>query len=201
MSGSVGGGGTGRVRVESMDSFELTKVLGALLAAGLIATFAGFIAGQVYPEPEMETRAYVPESSEETEAAGAQEAAAPTEPEATGIVAVIAAATPEAGQKVFKKCAACHTPNKGGANRIGPNLWDVVNRPVASAEGFAYSDALKGRSGEVWSFESLDAFLQKPKDWAPGNKMSFAGVKKPEQRAQVIAYLRSLSDSPAALPE
>ena len=77
----------------------------------------------------------------------------------------------------------------------------MVAGPVAAAEGFSYSKALKEKSGETWSYDNLDAFLKKPKDWAPGTKMSFAGLKKPGQRAAVIAYLRSLSDNPAALPD
>ncbi len=93
------------------------------------------------------------------------------------------------------------SPRPESKPKIGPNLWDVVERPIASATGFAYSKALKAKSGAPWSYESLDGFLTKPKAWAPGTKMSFAGLRKPEQRAAVIAYLRSLSDSPAALPD
>jgi cytochrome c len=123
------------------------------------------------------------------------------ESETTAIVALLAAATPEAGRKVFKKCGTCHSPDKDGKRKIGPNLWDVVDRPIASAEGFTFSGALAAKSGEAWSYENLDAFLERPRDWAPGTRMGFAGLKKPEQRAAVIAYLRSLSDNPAALPK
>ncbi len=181
-----------------MDSFEVSKVVGAVLGTGLVVALASFITEHVYPEPELEVRAYAAAPSGQAET---QEAEAPAEPEPAGVLALIAAAEPAAGQKVFKKCRACHSPDKDGKPKIGPNLWDVVERPIASATGFAYSKALKAKSGAPWSYESLDGFLTKPNAWAPGTKMSFAGLKKPEQRAAVIAYLRSLSDSPAALPE
>jgi len=181
-----------------MDSFEVVKVAGAVLATALVVLLARFITEQVYPEPILEIRAYAIAPNQQ---ADAQEAEAPAEPKPAGVATLIAAAEPAAGQKVYKKCGACHTVDKGGKHKIGPNLWDVVERPVAAAEGFAYSNALKEKSGETWSYDNLDAFLEKPKDWAPGTKMSFAGLKKPEQRAALIGYLRSLSDSPAALPQ
>jgi len=183
-----------------MNSIEVVKIVGAVLAVALVVLLSRFITGQVYPEPEVVPRAYAVIASAVIASA---EPAAPTEPEApaaTGIAALIAAADPAAGKKLFKKCIICHSPDKDGKRKIGPNLWDVVARPIAAAEGFAYSNALKEKSGETWSYDNLDAFLKKPKNWASGTKMSFAGLKKPEQRAAVIAYLRSLSDSPAALP-
>ncbi len=181
-----------------MDSFEVVKVAGAVLATALVVLLARFITEHVYPEPDLEIRAYAIALNEQ---ADAQEAEAPAEPEPAGVATLIAAAEPAAGEKLFKKCIICHNPDKDGKRKIGPNLWDVVAGPVAADEGFAYSNALGEKSGETWSYDNLDAFLEKPKDWAPGTKMSFAGLKKPEQRAAVIAYLRSLSDSPAALPQ
>jgi len=181
-----------------MNSIEVVKIVGAMLAAALVVLLSRFITEQVYPEPEVVPHAYaVVPSGEPAE----PEAPAAAPPEATGIATLIAAAEPAAGEKLFKKCASCHSPDKDGKRKIGPNLWDVVARPIAAAEGFAYSNALKEKSGETWSYDNLDAFLKKPKNWAPGTKMSFAGLKKPEQRAAVIAYLRSLSDRPAALPQ
>ncbi len=181
-----------------MDSFEFTKILGALLAAGIVVSLSGFISELFYPEPEPPARAGAVTPSEASAAPGATPAA---ESGTTDIVALLAVAAPEAGRKVFKKCVACHSADKGGRHKIGPNLWDVVDRPIASAEGFTYSGALAAMPGEAWSYENLDAFLEKPRDWAPGTRMGFAGLKKPKQRAAVIAYLRSLSDNPAALPE
>ncbi len=182
-----------------MNSFEVVKIVGAVLAATLVVLLSRFITGQVYPEPEVAAHAYaVIPSAEPAE----PEVPAAVQPEATGIAALIAAAEPAAGEKLFRKCVICHSSDKDGKRKVGPNLWDVVARPIAADEGFAYSNALKEKSGETWSYDNLDAFLKKPNDWAPGTKMmSFAGLKKPEQRAAVIAYLRSLSDSPAALPQ
>ncbi len=182
-----------------MNSIEFTKIFGALLAAGLVASLSGFIASTIYPEHRGEVRAYVVAAAEaEPQAAPAE--ASPAEA-LSGVAVLLAAADPAAGAKAIKKCTACHSLDKGGKNKIGPNLWDIVGRPVASTAGYKYSKALKGKSGETWSYDSLDAFLAKPKDWAPGTKMSFAGLKKPGQRAELIAHLRSLSDNPAALPE
>ena len=118
-----------------------------------------------------------------------------------GVAALLAAADPAAGAKAVRRCTGCHTLDKGGKHRLGPNLWDLVDRPVASAEGYGYSAALKAKSGETWTYENLDAFLTRPKGWAPGTKMLFTGIRKPGQRADLIAHLRGLSDNPAALPE
>jgi len=112
---------------------------------------------------------------------------------------LVAAADIKAGEAVFKKCKACHTSDKGGKNLVGPNLWDIVGRPKASHEGFAYSAVLKGLGGE-WSYKDIDHFIHDPKGFAKGTKMSFAGVMKPEERAAVIKYLHSLSDAPKPLP-
>ena len=121
-------------------------------------------------------------------------------PSADGtVLALLAAADAGAGKKVFKKCKACHSADKSGAHKVGPNLWDVVGRAKAGAQGYKFSGVLAGLGG-TWTFEDLDAFLAKPKAFAPGTKMTFNGVKKAADRAAVIAYLRSLSDSPKPLP-
>ena len=114
---------------------------------------------------------------------------------------MIGGADPAAGQKAAKKCAACHSFDNGGKNKVGPNLWNIVNRKPATVDGFKYSGALT-EYGETtnWTYEALDAYLTNPKTAIPGNKMAFAGLKKPKDRADVLAYLRSLSDSPAELP-
>jgi cytochrome c len=130
------------------------------------------------------------------------EAAAPAAPEAAapaGLAAMVAAASPEAGQKLFKKkCKVCHSVDQGGKNKIGPNLYGVVGHSIAGHPGYSYSGALKDHGG-VWTLEALDHWLTKPKDFAPGTKMSFGGFKKPGDRAAVIAYMMSLGGAPAAL--
>ncbi len=123
----------------------------------------------------------------------------PETPAPTGLAALLAAADTDAGKKVFRKCKACHGFDKGGKNKVGPNLWDIVGRPVAGGGGFKYSGAL-GEIGGNWSYEALDAFLASPKTFAKGTKMSFSGVKDEIDRANLIAWMRTLSDNPAALP-
>ena len=114
-------------------------------------------------------------------------------------LAMLATASVDKGKKVFKKCKACHTVGNGDKNGVGPNLWDVVGTAKAGKGGYAYSGVLKGLGGD-WSYGDLDKFLLSPKGFAKGTKMSFAGLKKAGDRAAVIAYLRSLSDSPKPLP-
>lgn len=148
--------------------------------------------------PEKEGFAIVVEEAAE-EAGGATEEAAAETPVAT----LLASADAGAGEAVFKKCAACHTSEKGGPNKVGPNLWDVVNRPIASHEGFSYSAAMTTFSeGQkvVWDFDHLNHFLAAPKKYIPGTAMGFAGIKKDDERANLLAYLHSLSDNPAPLP-
>jgi cytochrome c len=157
------------------------------------------------PEPKAETAAAAAppaEKATEEKAAEAPKEAAAASPAADGggdLGAMLASADPAAGEKIFNKCKACHTSEQGGKNKVGPNLWNIVDRPKASHEGFSYSGALSGLGGE-WTYADLNAFLTKPKDFAPGTKMTFAGLTKPEDRAEVIAYLRTLSDSPKPLP-
>jgi cytochrome c len=112
---------------------------------------------------------------------------------------LLAAASPDAGKRRVGLCTSCHNFEKGGADMQGPHLWDVVGRPIASAAGFKYSAALSGMGG-AWTYEQLDRFLQSPQKAAPGTAMSFAGIAKAEQRAEILAYLRSLSDTPVDFP-
>ena len=149
-------------------------------------------------EPEKEGFAIVAEETGGGEAAGGGE-----EAKGTPIATLLASADAAAGETVFKKCASCHTSEKGGPNKVGPNLWDIVNRPIAAHEGFSYSAGMTTFSEGhkiVWDFDHLNFFLEAPKKHVPGTAMGFAGLKKEDERANLIAYLRTLSDSPAALP-
>jgi cytochrome c len=176
-------------------SLETNKALAALLTAGIIASGSGVISRILYHPSMPEENAYVIEVAEET---GEGEAAA--EAEAPPLPVLLAAASPEEGETEAKKCAACHSFEQGGANKIGPALWGVVGRDVASVEGFAYSDALAAKEGE-WTFEELYGFIHNPKGYVPGTKMAFAGIQNPEDLADVLVYLRSLADEPVPLPE
>ena len=148
-------------------------------------------------EPEKEGFAIVAEETGGEAAGGGEEA------KGTPIATLLASADATAGETVFKKCASCHTSEKGGPNKVGPNLWDVVNRPIASHEGFSYSAGMTTFSEGhkiLWDYDHLSFFLESPKKHVPGTAMGFAGLKKEDERANLIAYLRTLSDSPAALP-
>jgi len=179
-----------------MSTLEINKIVAAVLTTGIVASFSSFLAGVIMHPPELEEPVYV------VAGAAPEEAPADAAGEAEeDIVAMLASADEAAGEAVGKKCATCHTFEQGGANKLGPNLWNVVNRPIASVDGFGYSDALQGMSDDAWTYEHLNAFLANPKDFAPGTKMSFAGLRKPEDRADLLVYMRSLSDDPAPLPE
>ncbi len=187
-----------------MNSIEITKICGVLLTVALVVSLSNVIANEIIPEHRVEARATLAAATEaEPQEAPSSAAAVEAEPAEAprGVAALLAAADPAAGVKAVKRCTACHSLDKGGKHKLGPNLWDLVGRPIASAAGYGYSGALKAKSGETWNYDNLDAYLTKPKDWAPGTKMSFAGIKKPKQRADLIAHLRGLSDNPAALPE
>jgi cytochrome c len=130
-------------------------------------------------------------------------AAPAAEEEAAGpapIAPLLASADPAAGEKAAKACASCHSFEKGGAAKVGPNLWGVVGNKHGHMEGFAYSSAITGKEGN-WDYEALNQFLANPKGYAPGTKMTFAGVKKDQERANIIAWLRNQSDSPPPLPQ
>lgn len=178
-----------------MNSFELNKVLGAILGTCLILLALNIGAGAIFSVEKPEKPGYAIAVQEEhgapTEAAEKKE---------TPIAVLLADASAEKGQAAAKQCSACHTFEKGGPNRVGPNLYSIVGRAVASHEGFAYSDALKKLGGD-WTYEKLNAFIHDPRADVPGTKMTFAGVKRDGQRADLIAYMRTLSDNPVPLPK
>ena len=181
-----------------MSSFELNKFAAAILLAGIIAMVSGFLAEALVKPKPLAKPAYVVAGVEEKSAAPAGGAAPPAKLEP--IAPLLAKADAAEGANVAKQCAACHTFDKGGPNRVGPNLYGVIGSHPAEVAGFAFSKALEGIKDKVWNYEALNEWLANPKAYAPGTKMTFAGLRKPEQRADVIAFLRSKSDSPPPLP-
>lgn len=177
-----------------MKDLEFNKIFAAILLAGIIAMFSGFISELFIPDHDLEKDAVAIEGIESAGGATAKEVLA--EP----ILAMIAEAEIARGQKISKACAACHSFDKGGPNGVGPNLWDVVGKAKQSKAGFTYSGALIEHGNPKWEYIDLNEYLYKPKKYAPGTAMNFIGLKKPEDRAAIVAYLRSLSDSPLALP-
>jgi cytochrome c len=176
-----------------MNSFEVNKIAGAVLGALLFAAGSGFIAELIYhPRPAGKAGYDLPEPEPQATAAAPE---AKVEP----IAVRLASANAEKGEAGTKACHACHNFEKGGPNKVGPDLYGVVERPKGGHPGFEYSAALKEKGG-AWTYEDLDAFLTNPKGYAKGTKMAFAGIASPQERANVIAYLRSNADDPKPLP-
>jgi cytochrome c len=173
---------------------EFNKVFAAILVAAIVACLAGFISHKMVHPHQLEETAYHVAAMEGT--AGGP-AAAPAGPEP--ILALVTAADPAKGEQIARACAACHNFTKGGPDGTGPHLWNVMTRGVA-ATSFAYSDGMKSHAGRKWSYDELNHFLWKPKAFVEGTKMNFIGLKKPEDRAAVIAYLHTLNDAPPPLP-
>jgi cytochrome c len=168
-------------------------IAGWVLGAAIVALGAGVVSGEYFHAERPEKMGYPIEGVVEESGGAAPVAEAPIE-------TLLAKADPAAGEKVFAKCAACHTATKGGANGIGPNLWNVVGEAIGQgAGGFAFSDALKSKGGN-WTFDLLNQWLTSPRKFAEGTKMTFAGLSKGEDRANVIAYLNQQNDSPKPLP-
>jgi cytochrome c len=145
----------------------------------------------------------VQQAPAETQQTPAETQQAPTEAPAdlSPTLALMGEVDAKAGQAEARKCQACHALEEGGGNRVGPPLWGVVNRPVASSEGYSYSEALTAfGQGKEWDFELLDAFVQAPQKLVPGTKMAFPGIRNERDRAELLVYLNSLSDQPAPLP-
>jgi cytochrome c len=178
-----------------VDNYEWNRLAGWVLAAAAAILGLSIITGIVYAPRVADTKGYKVEGVvEEVAEAGA---AAPAE---QPIAMFLASADVARGEAQFKKCAACHTIDQGGANGIGPNLHGILGAQVAARPGFGYSDALKGKGGQ-WDWEAMNQWLQNPRGYIAGNKMSFAGLSKPQDRADVMAYLNAQSGRPLPLPE
>ncbi|MBX7147184.1 MAG: cytochrome c family protein [Alphaproteobacteria bacterium] len=176
-----------------MSSFEKNKIIAALLTGGLIAMVSGQIAKHLVQPHYTEKPAI-----ELPETVTAQKDAAPKVIEP--ISPLLAKADVTAGEALSKKCLSCHSFEKGGPNKVGPNLWNIVGNKHGHAADFPYSKAISSID-KPWNYEELNIFLASPKDYAPGTKMSFPGFKKTEDRVNIIGWLRSLSDNPQPLPE
>jgi cytochrome c len=178
-----------------MNSFELNKIMGALLFTCLSLLSLNIAAGAIFAPHKAEKPGYEIAVQEKAPASEAAPAAV-----AVPLPTLMASADVKRGENAAKKCAACHTFEKGGPNRVGPNLFGIVGEPRGAGRGFNFSAAMKAKGGE-WTLDDLNHFIQSPKGFVPGTAMGFAGIGKDSERGDILAYLNSLSDSPKPLPK
>ena len=182
---SVGGG----------DPLLGNKIAGAVLGSLLFAMGLNVLSGVIYTPKKPAVTGYDLPAPEPSAAGAGSDQQAQVEP----LPVLLASADPAKGQSAAKKCLACHVFDKGGPNKIGPNLYGVLGHPKGAHAGFAYSAAMKGKGGE-WTFDDLNGFLASPKNYVPGTIMAFVGVSSPKERADIIRYIQTLSDQPVPLP-
>ena len=180
-----------------MDSFELNKIIAAVLMVALLVIGIGKLSNIIFYVEKPKTPGYVVEVDQMVDST--TQVSSETAEEKIDIAALIALGDIATGEKVFKKCAACHSIVKGGKNNIGPALYNVVGRQVGAVSDYKYSKALS-EHGKEWTFEELNGYLIKPAKWIKGTKMAFAGLRKEKDRASVIKYLNQSSDNPLPLP-
>jgi cytochrome c len=188
-------------------SLELNKIAAAVLTAGVVAMGTGFVADLLVKPHPPEEPVYKVALKDDTGGGSGDGGSADggsgdggAEEQGPSLATLLADASASSGEQASRVCAACHSFNKGGPHKVGPNLYNVVGTDIASAEGFNYSQALTDKEGG-WTYEKLAGYLEDPNGWAPGNNMSYQGIKDPQKLADVIAYLRQQSDDPPALPE
>ena len=179
-----------------MDSFELNKIVAAILMVALLVIGISKLSDVIFHVEKPEKPGYLVELDQATTASISKEKSVE---EKIDIAALMALGEITLGEKIFKKCAACHSINKGGKNNIGPALYNVVGRKVGGVADYKYSKALATYDKE-WTFEELNGFLLKPSKWIKGTKMAYAGLRKEKDRASVIKYLNQSSDAPKNLP-
>ena len=175
-----------------MDSFEINKIVAAILVVVLMVIGIDKLSDVIFHVDKPETPGYVVEVKQVSTASSTTE-------NKIDIIALMAMGDIASGKKLFKKCISCHSIVKGGKNKIGPALYNVVGRKVGGVADYKYSKALAAYEKE-WTFEELNGFLTKPAKWIKGTKMAYAGLKKEEDRASIIKYLNQNSDSPVPLP-
>ncbi|ALN71976.1 cytochrome c family protein [Aureimonas sp. AU20] len=182
-----------------MDSFEANKIFGAILGSVFVLFGGSLLAEAIFHSEAPEKPGFAITAAEPTASGGA----APAANEVTPVGKIMQTANAEAGAAVFKRCQACHSGEKGGPNKVGPDLWGIVNRPMAAHEGFSYSAAMtefsKGKT-VAWDWDHLNHFLHGPKQYISGTAMGFAGLPKDQERADLLAYLGTLADSPVPPP-
>ena len=176
-----------------MDSFEINKIIAAALLVFLVVFGIGKISDFLFHVEKPNTSAYKVEMSSSTTAQSSNAG------EEIDISALLAMGSVENGQNIFKKCIACHSIKKGGKNKIGPALYNVLGRNVAGLDNYKYSKALMAY-GKTWTFEEMNGFLKKPQAYIKGTKMAFAGLKKEKDRASILLFMNQYSDNPLPLP-
>lgn len=176
-------------------SLEFNKIAASILVAGIIALVGSIVATHIFDTHKHDANIAIATNAP---AAGTEGGDAPKGAES--IMALLASADIKAGQDVFKKCVSCHTAEKDGPHRVGPNLWNVVGEKVGTKPGYAYSKAMASHGGN-WDYQTLSDYLFKPGAYVKGTKMTFVGISKTQERANIIAYLRTMNDNPPPLPD
>ncbi|MCH2037232.1 MAG: cytochrome c family protein [Rickettsiales bacterium] len=180
----------------SGSDLEFNKLMAAVLIAGLLAIASGKLSGLFYSEGEAQKRGYEIAVADDDDASKKEE---PKE-EVIDIAALMKEASAEKGKKIAKRCVSCHAFEQDGKNKIGPKLWNVLGSQKAAVDGYKYSAALTEMKGQ-WGYDEMFAFLKAPKKYVPGTKMNFAGLRKPKDIANLVAYMREYSETPLPLPE